>query len=162
MTDAPPPASTLDARPSGLAETVTAPPSQAASGQQRYLSLQWISDLDATARGDEGLRQLATARRFAVTETITGGLEGDVTYHVQLADGGVRVGPGPADHEDVRFIQDWDTAVGVATGRINAQEAFLRGSIRFSGDHEALLANQDLFVVLDSVFAAVRTRTRYA
>ena len=79
-----------------------------------------------------------------------------------MADGDVEFGAGPADPEDVRFVQDWDTAVGVATGTVNAQEAFLRGRIKLAGSQAAVLENQPVFAALDAVFRSLRERTVYA
>ena len=55
--------------------------------------------------------------------------------------------------------QDWATAVAVATGELNAQEAFVTGRIRFIGDQQLLIDSQPVFAALDSVFATVRERT---
>ena len=44
--------------------------------------------------------------------------------------------------------QDWDTAVAVATGELNAQEAFVTGRIRFQGDQQLLIESQPLFAAL--------------
>ena len=71
-------------------------------------------------------------------------------------------GPGPAADEHVRIVQDWDTAVAVATGTVNAQEAFLRGRIKLVGDQQRLIEAQPIFAALDAVFAAVRSETTYA
>ena len=68
---------------------------------------------------------------------------------------------GPADPEDVKMEQDWTTAVAVATGELNAQEAFVTGRIRLFGDQQSLMDAQPVFAALDSVFATVRERTRY-
>ncbi len=57
--------------------------------------------------------------------------------------------------------ESWDTAVAVATGTLNAQEAFVNGHIRLHGDQQRLLDSQSLFGALDSVFAAVRAQTEY-
>ena len=57
--------------------------------------------------------------------------------------------------------QDWATAVGVATGAANAQDAFINGQIRLFGDQQALMGAQPVFGALDHIFAAVRERTRY-
>ena len=57
--------------------------------------------------------------------------------------------------------QDWQTAVDVATGDLNAQEAFIGGQIRLFGDQQKLLDSQPVFGALDAVFAAVRERTDY-
>jgi putative sterol carrier protein len=92
---------------------------------------------------------------------ISDGPEGDVTYHLQVADGEATFGAGPADPEHVRMEQDWTTAVAVATGELNAQEAFVTGRIRFFGDQQLLIDSQPVFAALDGVFSAVRERTQY-
>ena len=48
--------------------------------------------------------------------------------------------------------ESWETAVAVATGTLNAQEAFVSGHIRLHGDQQRLLDSQPLFGALDSVF----------
>jgi hypothetical protein len=128
----------------------------------RYLSLDWIDDVAREAKGDDGVREAAEGRTFAITEIVTGGPEGDVTYHLAVRDGEVGFGAGPADDEDVRFVQDWTTAVAVATGELNAQEAFLKGRIKLYGDQQSLFDNQPVFAALDAVFRKVRPRTDYA
>ena len=128
----------------------------------RFLSRDWLAALaDEVARSDE-LRSAAAGHSVRVTQVVTGGPEGEVTYHLDVADGAVAFGPGPAPVEDVRFVQDWETAVGVATGRINAQEAFLRGHVVLAGDRHRLVEAQTLFAVLDKVLAPVREATDYA
>ncbi|MGB1610406.1 MAG: SCP2 sterol-binding domain-containing protein, partial [Ilumatobacteraceae bacterium] len=87
---------------------------------------------------------------------------GDVAYHLGVADGTASFGAGPAEDEDVRMQQDWDTAVAVATGQLNAQEAFVTGRILLTGDRELLMASLDVFAALDSVFNEVRARTDYS
>ena len=57
--------------------------------------------------------------------------------------------------------QSWDTAVAVATGALNAQEAFIDGQIRLHGDQQRLLDAQPVFGALDAVFADVRASTEY-
>jgi putative sterol carrier protein len=92
---------------------------------------------------------------------VVDGPEGDITYHLQVGDGTVQFGAGPADPEHVKMEQDWATAVAVATGELNAQEAFVTGRIRLWGDHQALMDAQPVFGALDGVFSTVRERTRY-
>jgi putative sterol carrier protein len=127
----------------------------------RYLSLDWIDDLRGEVAGSAALHEAAAGRVLGVTQVVTGGPEGDVTYHLQVDDGTVEFAAGPAEPEHVRFVQDWDTAVAVATSTMNAQEAFIKGRIRFSGDQQLLLDSTPVFAALDAVFAAVRERTTY-
>jgi len=128
----------------------------------RYLSLDWIAELTRVVAADDDLSELATPHEIGVTQVVSDGPEGDVTYHLQVGDGVASFGAGVATPEHVRMEQDWDTAVAVATGTLNAQEAFVNGHIRLFGDQQRLLDAQPVFGALDAVFTAVRARTEYA
>ena len=127
----------------------------------RYLSLEWLEALSAEVAGSIELSELAARHRVGVTQVVLDGPEGDVTYHLQVGDGSTSFGPGAAAAEDVRMEQDWDTAVAVATGVLNAQDAFITGRIRFTGDQQTLIESQPVFRARDRVFGVVRERTEY-
>ena len=127
----------------------------------RYLSLAWLRELTREVSDSEPLATLAQDHAIGVTQVVSDGPEGDVTYHLQVGDGEATFGAGPAEPEHVRMEQDWATAVAVATGELNAQEAFVTGRIRFFGDQQLLIDSQPVFAALDSVFATVRERTQY-
>jgi hypothetical protein len=127
----------------------------------RYLSLEWIEALNAAVSATAGITEFAHAHPIGVTQVVTDGPEGEVVYHLQAADGRLEFGPGAAFPEDVRMEQSWDTAVGVATHSLDAEEAFIGGRIRLTGDQLKLIAAQPLFGALDAVFTAVRADTDY-
>jgi putative sterol carrier protein len=127
----------------------------------RYLSLDWIDAVAGAVAASDRLQRLAPAHEIGFTQVVTDGPEGDVTYHLQVGDGEVAFAAGPADPEHVRMEESWQTAVAVATGSLNAQEAFVNGQIRLRGDQQRLLDSQSLFGALDSVFTAVREETEY-
>jgi SCP-2 sterol transfer family len=132
-----------------------------AAGTVRYLSLDWLDELGRVVEADDELRELATGHEIGITQIVREGPEGDITYHLQVAAGAARFGPGPAEPEHVRMEQSWDTAVAVAKGELNAQDAFVNGRIRLFGDQQRLLASQPVFRALDAVFTDVRSRTEY-
>lgn len=127
----------------------------------RYLSLEWIDALSGEVASSDALTELAATHTVGITQVVSNGPEGDVLYHLQVGDGRAAFGPGPADPEDVRFQQDWDTAVAVATEQLNAQQAFITGRIRLTGDQQKLLDSTPVFAALDAVFTSVRERTDY-
>lgn len=127
----------------------------------RYLSLDWFDALTAAVAADDALQQLAASHTIGVTQVVTDGPEGDVTYHLQVGDGTASFGAGGAEPEHVRMQQTWDTAVGVATGTLNAQKAFIEGRILLTGDQQRLMEAQPVFGALDAVFRAIRERTEY-
>ena len=127
----------------------------------RYLSLDWIEAIAATAATDAGVTEAAQACTIGVTQVVTDSPEGVIVYFLQTADGQCSFGPGAAYPEDVRFQQTWDTAVGVATGVLNAQEAFIQGRILLTGDQQKLMDSQAIFAAIGPVFDSVRERTEY-
>ncbi len=127
----------------------------------RYLSLDWITELTTEVGASDRMREIAETHRIGVTQVVSDGPEGDVIYHLSVGDGQASFGAGPAEPEDVKMEQDWDTAVAVATGELNAQEAFIGGRIRLYGDQQKLLDSQPVFGALDAVFATIRERTTY-
>ena len=127
----------------------------------RYLSLEWIDALAQQVAASPELTALADTVDVGVTQVVTDGPEGDVVYHLQVGGGNASFGPGAAWPEHVRMEQDWDTAVAVATGTLNAQDAFIGGRIRLTGDQQKLIEAQPVFKELDAVFTEVRQRTEY-
>jgi hypothetical protein len=92
---------------------------------------------------------------------VTEAPEGVIVYSLQVADGRLTFQAGAAFPEDVRFEQSWDTAVGVATGTLNAQEAFIQGRILLTGDQQKLMDNPSIFTAMSAVFDSVRSETEY-
>lgn len=127
----------------------------------RYLSLDWIDLLTAEVAASTELAELAADHELGVTQVVTGGPEGLVLYHLHVGGGVASFGAGPADVEHLRFEQDWETAVGVATGALDAQECFITGKIKLFGDPETLVASRPVFAALDAIFGRVRERTDY-
>ena len=127
----------------------------------RYLSLAWIDALSQEVAHSTELAELSGSHNIGVTQIVTDGPEGDVTYHLRLGDGNASFGAGPADGEDVRMQQSWSTATAVATGQLNAQEAFIKGLIRLTGNQQKLIDSQPVFAALDGVFTSVREQTEY-
>mgnify|MGYP003348810792 FL=1 len=127
----------------------------------RYLSLEWLDALTSEVAASAELQQLAGQYTIGITQVVTDGPEGTVTYHLQVGDGRAAFGAGAAHPEDVRMEQTWDTAIGVATGTINAQEAFIKGRILLTGNQQHLMDCVPVFKALDNVFNTVRQRTSY-
>lgn len=128
----------------------------------RYLSPEWIDAVRTELTETGALADLASDHAIGVTQVVTDTPGGTVTYHLQVGGGSASFGSGPAEPEDVRFEQDWTTATGVATGNLSAQEAFINGRIRLTGDQQKLLESQPVFGALDGVFNVVRARTDYS
>lgn len=130
----------------------------------RFLSPDWLAELDAAVRAHPRLGELTGDVRMVIEQRVTGGAEGgvgDVVYHVVLDHGLASVEPGPAVDPTVTFSQDVQVARAIATGEESAQRAFMSGQLRVGGDLQSLTAHQDVLGDLGDVFAAVRARTDF-
>ncbi|MBJ7504352.1 MAG: SCP2 sterol-binding domain-containing protein [Ilumatobacteraceae bacterium] len=126
----------------------------------RYLSDEWISAVARAIAIDANVKMAAAAHLVTITQLVTATPFGDVSYHLACRNQEVDFNKG-AVPSDVTFTQSYETAVGVATGKINAAEAFIGGQVRFVGDHQKVIDAQPLFVALDAVFARVRLHTAF-
>lgn len=130
----------------------------------RYLSPEWIAAVGEKVAASESLAQLGSTHEIGVTQVVTGcpaGL-GEVTYHFQVGPDGASFGAGSAPRENVRLEQSWETSVAVATSAVPAQEVFIKGLVKITGDIDRLIASQIVFGALDTAFESVRDRTDYA
>ena len=127
----------------------------------RYLSPAWVDELRAAVAGNRQAQAAAAGKALGITQAVSGGPDGDVVYHFVADADGISAGPGPARPEHVRFEEDWATASAIANGRVNAQEAFITGRIRFRGDHGGLIEARPVLVALDGALAELRARTEF-
>ena len=127
----------------------------------RYLSREWIGDLSAQVDASAALADVAGQASLRLTQVVTGAPGGDVTYHLAVSDGSATFASGAAADEEVRLESNWVTAVAVATGQLNAQDAFIQGRIRLHGDQAKLVAAVPVLSALDALVADLRPRTTY-
>jgi hypothetical protein len=124
-----------------------------------FLSDAWLAALDEAARAAPPGPELEP---FVLEQVVTGvGARGTVVYHVVFDPHGVRVAGGPAGDADVLFATDHETAVRLARGETNAQQALAAGRFRIRGDVDALVRRSASLRALDDVFGAVRVDTTY-
>lgn len=124
-----------------------------------FLSDEWIQALHDAAADDAELAASTEGVSIAIEQQITGGPDGDVTFHLVLDHGRVTVASGPAPSATVRFHQDYATAASIAMGHGSAQRAFMTGRLRVGGDLRVLLDHNEVLAQVGDVFAAVRERT---
>lgn len=127
----------------------------------RYLSTEWFDDAQTALAGDSTLSRAVAKAQLTVQQVVTGGPDGDITYHIDVDRGTVKLATGEADDPTVTFIQSWDTAVAIGRGEQSAQGAFMTGQIRVRGDLPRLVEQGDVFAGVDDVLAALRAATTY-
>lgn len=126
-----------------------------------FASPEWISALDQAMGGSQRLREATAEVALTVRQTVTGGAQGDVSWHIVVDHGSVRVHPGPGDPVDVTFTEDDETARAIASGSISVQTAFMVGRLRIGGDTAKLMEHAPAFDGIADVFDELRATTTY-
>jgi len=128
----------------------------------QYLSPEWMAAAGRALAADAELGAATAGLDLTICQTVTGGPHGDVTWHVTLGEGVVRLVPGPPEEPaTVRFSTDYATATAVATGELAAQRAFVEGRLRVGGDLSQLITHHRTLAAVDDALVAVRATTTY-
>ena len=126
-----------------------------------FLSAAWLAELDAAGRAAGPVAETA---RFSLTHIVSGVPgRGEVQYVLRFEPEGITVGgTGTGTGTgDVMFVTDYETAVALAQGTVNAQQALAQGRLRVRGDIAVLTYNASAVTRYGDVFASVRASTSY-
>lgn len=139
----------------------------------RFLSDEWIAEMDSAARSSTELADLFDGTeidRLVIEHVVTGASPSDpgdetpdveAAFHLVLGPGPARAVAGRAADPTITFSQDHATAAAISSGRTSAQAAFMAGRLRIGGRVDLLLAHHGLLADVDDVFAEVRARTEW-
>jgi putative sterol carrier protein len=120
----------------------------------RFLSPEWIEALDAAAR-----KAIVPAEvRLTIQQVVTGD-GGEVSYHLVLEEGHLRVHSGEAERADVTLVQSRDVAAALSRGELNAQQALEAGRLKLRGNIGHLARQGKALTAMEDAFASVRAET---
>ena len=121
----------------------------------KFLSQEWADDVLAALNGSDDVRGAIKGVQLCIQQVVTGAPDGEVTYWTKLDDGTVSGALGEASDADVTITQDYDTAVAMNSGELNAQAAFMQGKLKVTGNMGKLLQNQGAMQALGPVLSSV-------
>ncbi len=126
-----------------------------------YLSGDWLAALQEAAERDPSLGDATRTTSLSVQQQVTDGPRGDVTFHVVLDHGTVRIGPGPLDDPDITITQPYHLAADIARGRASAQAAAMAGHVEVAGRIDRLPEQARGLEQINDIFLAVRAQTDF-
>lgn len=121
----------------------------------KFLSQEWADDALAALNGSDDVRGAIKGVQLCIQQVVTGAPDGEVSYWTKIDDGAVSGAIGAASDADVTITQDYDTAVAMNKGDLNAQAAFMQGKLKVTGNMGKLLQNQGAMQALGPVLASV-------
>ena len=100
------------------------------------LTDEWIEAMADAARGRSVPAEVSLVVEYRVDD--------GPTWHLVVADGAVRVEPGPAEAPDAGFRTDRATALALADGSVDPLRAVIDGDLAIHGDPRTLVAARGL------------------
>ena len=126
-----------------------------------FLTPEWAEALEAAANASDAFVDAVQGVELIIEQEVAVDGLAPVRYALAFAGGRLRVHWGGVADPDVVFAQSRDTAERINRGELNAQQAFVLGKLRVSGDLERLLAAREAFSRLEGAFAVIRAHTTY-
>jgi putative sterol carrier protein len=115
-----------------------------------FLSELWARELEKRLNSDIDFTRAIEGQR-ATIQNVVQGTNHERRYWLRVADGAVALGVGDVDDPDAKVTQDYETAVGLATSRVNPVTAFMTGKIRIEGGLGPLMGLQHALGMLPRV-----------
>jgi putative sterol carrier protein len=107
----------------------------------RFLSDEWAEELQTRLNASESFRKGLASATATVLQVISTP-EGERRYWIRVDGGRIAMGSGDAPGADATIAQDYDTAVALARGELNAVAAYMTGKIKISGNLMTLMGLQ--------------------
>ena len=123
----------------------------------KFLTEGWADAVLAAMNASEDVRSATKGVQLCIQQVVTGAPGGDTSYWTRFDDGSVTGAIGDATDPDVTISQDYDTAVAMTKGELNAQAAFMQGKLKVTGNMGKLLQHQGTMQALGPVLASVPT-----
>jgi putative sterol carrier protein len=107
----------------------------------QFLSDEWSAELNQRLNADEEFKKSIANKSAKLLQVISGG-DTERRYWIRIEDGAIALGLGDMNGADATITEDYDTAVGLATGQLNAVSAFMSGKLKISGNMMLLMQLQ--------------------
>lgn len=108
----------------------------------KFLSDEYMEAATEALAGHAGFSNAITSVDLDLQFHVTDAPEGDLDYHLEIKNGTASIARGTSDDPDVTVTNTYETAVGISSGEINTQMAFMTGKLKVAGNMAALMRHQ--------------------
>jgi predicted lipid carrier protein YhbT len=123
----------------------------------KFLSQEWLDAARDALNGSSDIKSATKDVDLTIQQVVTGAPSGDVSYWTKFNDGSVEGALGDNPDADVTISQDYETAVALNKGELNAQAAFMQGKLKVTGNMGKLLQHQGVLQSVAPVMSSVAT-----
>ncbi|HVM35789.1 MAG TPA: SCP2 sterol-binding domain-containing protein [Actinomycetota bacterium] len=118
----------------------------------KFLSEEWASQITSALNSSDDFKTAAGGQTAKIQQVVTDAPDGEAKYYFKLEDGAAEVALGELADAEATITQNYATAAGISKGELNAQNAFMQGKLKISGNMMKLMQLQG---VINSMTKAV-------
>ena len=115
----------------------------------KFLSEEWAQAMTEALNSSDDFKSAAATQQAKLQQVVTEAPEGgEVKYYFTLEDGNAQVSLGEITDADATITQNYETAVAINKQELNAQQAFMQGKLKISGNMMKLMQLQGVFTAM--------------
>lgn len=112
----------------------------------KFLSEEWASTMTEALNSSDEFKKAATGQQVKLQQVVTDTPDGgEVKYYFTLDGGTADIGIGEATDAEATITQNYETAVAIVKQELNAQNAFMQGKLKVTGNMMKLMQLQGVF-----------------
>ena len=108
----------------------------------KFLSEEWAQAITDALNSSEAFQKAATGQQAKIQQVVTDSPDGEVKYYFKLESGSADVSLGELADAEATISQNYDTAAAINRSELNAQNAFMQGKLKISGNMMKLMQLQ--------------------
>jgi putative sterol carrier protein len=112
----------------------------------KFLTEEWASTMTEKLNSSDEFKQAASGQSVTLQQVVTDTpAGGEGKYYFSLDGGSAEVGLGEISDPEATISQNYETAVAINKQELNAQNAFMQGKLKISGNMMKLMQLQGVF-----------------
>jgi len=115
----------------------------------KFLSEEWAKEMTNALNSSDEFKQAAASQQVKLQQVVTDTPDaGEVKYYFTLEGGNAEVSLGEIADAEATISQNYETAVAINKQELNAQQAFMQGKLKISGNMMKLMQLQSVFTAM--------------
>jgi len=122
----------------------------------KFLSEEWTQAVTDALNSSEAFQKAATGQQAKIQQVVTDSPDGgEVKYYFKLEGGTAEVSLGELADAEATISQNYETAAAIDRTELNAQNAFMQGKLKISGNMMKLMQLQGLIGAMPQAVSGV-------